>query len=201
MYILNAMGSGVLNCEFIERIILVEKDDAVLVVASYDSMRPPVTMGWYRDKKEACGVLGDIFAALSGGQSGYTMPDSTLFYEEHTKKDARTRRKGGNNMTVEEACAQAFENGRQKDDAEGYARGRKEAVKRGQCEFCAAEDNEFRLLNANTMAYSGIGIALNRQGLLRVRTYNHHTQFETQDIIRVKHCPNCGARMDGDGNA
>lgn len=144
-------------------------------------------------------------------------------------------------MTEKEAWGQAFENGRKQGDAEGYARGLKEAyaeagdlisrkallavlkqagcdceffpavvyeapaiaaepVNRGQCEFCDAEDNEFRLLNAKTMAHSGIGIALNRQGLLRVRTYNQHTQFETQDFVRVKFCPNCGARMDGDND-
>ncbi len=35
-------------------------------------------------------------------------------------------------MTVQEACAQAFENGRRQGDAEGYARGKAEAVKHGR---------------------------------------------------------------------
>lgn len=96
-------------------------------------------------------------------------------------------------MTTQEAIGQAYENGRQ----QGYARGLKDAVKHGHCEFCDAEDNDFRLLNASGMAYSGIGIALNRQGLLRVRTYNQHTLFEAQDIVRIKFCPNCGAKMTG----
>lgn len=39
-------------------------------------------------------------------------------------------------MTVQEACAQAFENGRRQGDAEGYARGKAEAVKHEGCDWC-----------------------------------------------------------------
>ena len=52
--------------------------------------------------------------------------------------------KGGKNMTEKEAYGQAFENGRKV----GYEEGKRDAVK---CEYCDAEDNEFRLLNAKTM--------------------------------------------------
>lgn len=43
-------------------------------------------------------------------------------------------------MTVQEACAQAFENGRRQGDAEGYARGKAEAVKHEGCDWCKPGD-------------------------------------------------------------
>ena len=39
--------------------------------------------------------------------------------------------------------------------------------------------------------YSGIEIAINPQGMLRVRVYDDDS-LETQDIVHVKYCPMCG---------
>ena len=72
-------------------------------------------------------------------------------------------------MTENEAYGQAFENGRKVGDAEGYARGMRDAVKHGQwlhnpgnpspyCSHCGNEPN-----------------------------HNEETDY----------CPDCGARMDG----
>lgn len=95
MYIMAASGSQIVNSEFVERFCISEKEDAALVVASYSNVRPPVTMARYANTDEAMGALGDLMGALAGGQTCFTMPDSTLYYEERRKKDARTKRRGG----------------------------------------------------------------------------------------------------------
>lgn len=70
-------------------------------------------------------------------------------------------------------------------------------VRHGSCPYCNAETNDFVPIN-QTVEYSGIEIALNRQGMLRVRVYESGQEnFTTQDIVEIKYCPNCGAKMDG----
>ena len=70
-------------------------------------------------------------------------------------------------------------------------------VRHGPCPYCDAKTNDFIPIN-QTVEYSGIEIALNRQGMLRVRVYESGQKtFTTQDIVEIKCCPNCGAKMDG----
>lgn len=95
MYIMNAMQNAVLNSDFVERFLIADKEDAALVIASYSQDRNPVTIGRYKDKKEAQGALTNLYTALYGGQAGFTMPDSTLYYEQIGINDGRTKRKGG----------------------------------------------------------------------------------------------------------
>lgn len=95
MYIMVPSGMQIINSEFVERFCVTEKPDAALIVASYSDVRPPVTMGRYANTKEAKQTLGELMAALAGGQTCFTLPDSTLYYGEQTKKDARTKRRGG----------------------------------------------------------------------------------------------------------
>ena len=65
------------------------------------------------------------------------------------------------------------------------------------CPYCDAKTNDFIPIN-HTVEYSGIEIALNRQGMLRVRVYESGQEtFTAQDIVEIKCCPNCGAKMDG----
>ena len=64
------------------------------------------------------------------------------------------------------------------------------------CDVCCAENNDFVLLN-KTKEYSGIEIAANKQGMLRVRYYGDSDNFESQDIIHVACCPRCGRKMKG----
>ena len=71
-----------------------------------------------------------------------------------------------------------------------------EPVRHRPCPYCDAETNDFIPLN-QTVEYSGIEIALNRQGMLRVRVYESGQEtFTTQDIVEIKCCPNCGCKMD-----
>lgn len=95
MFILNSYGKEILNADFVERFCVVEKQDAALIVASYNADRPPVTIGRYADAKEARSVLQEMFIALSGGEMLYYMPESELYAYEKIEKDARTKRRGG----------------------------------------------------------------------------------------------------------
>lgn len=95
MYILSGDKMQIVNTEFVERICLAEKPDAVLIVASYGSERPPVTLARYSTIKEGNDVLSDMLYAISGRQAYYTMPDSLVYGAAAQKKDARTKRKGG----------------------------------------------------------------------------------------------------------
>lgn len=65
------------------------------------------------------------------------------------------------------------------------------------CKYCEHENNAFVMLN-ETAEYSGIEIAMNRQGVLRVRYHEleiSNREFYTQDIVQVKFCPMCGRKM------
>ena len=96
MFILNGSQREILNSEFIERFVIATKDDASLIIASYNvGDGGSVTMGRYADDKEAKGVLLDLFGALAGGADYYTMPESSYYAKEEWKRDARTKRRGG----------------------------------------------------------------------------------------------------------
>lgn len=66
-----------------------------------------------------------------------------------------------------------------------------------KCPYCECETNDFVLANQN-VSYSGIEISINRQGLLRVRTYINGVDdyFDSQDIIEIKYCPLCGKKFN-----
>lgn len=95
MYIFDGSRKQIINAEFVERFCISEKDDATLIVASYSSSRPPVTLARYENTAEAKGALADLFYAISGGQAYFEMPESRLYSPEHPIKDARTKRRGG----------------------------------------------------------------------------------------------------------
>ena len=70
-------------------------------------------------------------------------------------------------------------------------------VRHGPCPYCDTKTNDFIPIN-QTVEYSGIEIALNRQGMLRVQVYESGQEtFNAQDIVEIKYCPNCGAKMGG----
>ena len=64
------------------------------------------------------------------------------------------------------------------------------------CKYCEHKNNDFVVLN-DTKEYSGMEIALNRQGMLRVRYYEgYNLLWSTEDIINIKHCPICGRKFN-----
>lgn len=94
MYILTSDTKSIIDSIFVERFCIVEKPDAVLIIASYSADRA-VTIGKYENKEEAHSVLADMYTALSEGEINYSMPDSRLFGSQKWIRDARTKRKGG----------------------------------------------------------------------------------------------------------
>ena len=63
------------------------------------------------------------------------------------------------------------------------------------CQYCDSDCNDFVVMN-QAMEYSGIELAINRQGMLRARYYGiNRDSFETQDIIEIKCCPLCGRKF------
>lgn len=63
------------------------------------------------------------------------------------------------------------------------------------CKYCEHGNNDFILLN-ETADYSSLEMALNRQGMLRVRYYEDCSQvWFTEDIINIKFCPMCGKEI------
>jgi len=74
----------------------------------------------------------------------------------------------------------------------------KKNILRGKdmCKYCEHEDNDFVVFN-DTQEYSGMEIALNRQGMLRVRYYDDYTRvWFSEDIINIKFCPKCGRKFN-----
>lgn len=64
-----------------------------------------------------------------------------------------------------------------------------------KCKYCEYKNNDFVILNETT-DYSSIEMALNRQGMLRVRYYDDSSQvWFSQDIINIKFCPICGRKI------
>ena len=57
-----------------------------------------------------------------------------------------------------------------------------------------ATPNDFVPMN-QAVEYSGIEMAVNRQGMLRVRVLDDDGSFTTQDIIEIRNCPLCGKRF------
>lgn len=96
MYILTSDMKSIVDSSFVERFCIVEKPDAVLIVASYSAERA-VTIGRYADRKEADAAFNGLLNNLvgSGNTYSFTMPDSILYHGEKRKRDARTIRKGG----------------------------------------------------------------------------------------------------------
>lgn len=67
------------------------------------------------------------------------------------------------------------------------------------CKYCEANRyGDFVVIN-DTKEYSGIEMAINCQGMLRVRYYKYNgiDSFESQDILNVKYCPMCGRKFNG----
>lgn len=97
MYIMNNSENMIIDSHYVERFCLAKKEDAVLIVASYGDNRAPVTVGRYKDEKEAKEELNRLFVALSEADdvSRYYMPLGRYYAEQVWIRDARTKRRGG----------------------------------------------------------------------------------------------------------
>lgn len=57
-----------------------------------------------------------------------------------------------------------------------------------RCPYCESGTNDFVPMN-QTVEYSGIEMAVNRQGMLMVRVLDDDGSFTTQDVIEIRNCP------------
>ncbi len=123
-------------------------------------------------------------------------------------------------MTPQEACVQAFENGRKKGDAEGYARGKAEAfaesgdlisVKAAR-ETCQRIFSDPVLIHAvdttlkNTPRVVAQPVKRGQWVKPYINRYGHPCHCCSECGFKAsnqdKHyCPNCGADMRGEGDA
>ena len=83
MWFMNGNCSEIVNSEYVERFVIVKRDDAVLIVASYGDTRMK-TVGRYRNEKEAGAALVNLFRAITKNSEVYFMDWSTGCIE--TKK-------------------------------------------------------------------------------------------------------------------
>lgn len=95
MYIVSANQSQVVDSTFVERFVLVEKSDAVILAASYNDTRLPVTLAKFRTMSEARNTLLDLANALGGGQTVYHLQDYLADGSMTWNRDARVKRRGG----------------------------------------------------------------------------------------------------------
>lgn len=63
------------------------------------------------------------------------------------------------------------------------------------CQYCETKNNDFVIAN-QTVEYSNIEIAFNRQGMLRVRCYDESNIWFSEDIVNIKYCPLCGRKFN-----
>lgn len=62
------------------------------------------------------------------------------------------------------------------------------------CKICRGDyNNDFVVVNEATVPYSGIEVAINKQGMLRVRYYDDTSiLYKTQEVVNLICCPVCG---------
>ena len=65
------------------------------------------------------------------------------------------------------------------------------------CQFCNSDAKPGFISLNQTVDYSGIEIAMNKNGILRTRYFPEADKnFIAQDIINIKFCPICGKRIN-----
>lgn len=88
-------------------------------------------------------------------------------------------------MTENEAWGQAFENGRKVGDAEGYARGKAEAMKHGRWIPVDDEGNPCDEWDCSVCE----------------KRLTFGEEMSADEVYELNcYCPNCGARMERDGD-
>lgn len=83
MWFMNGNETEIINTEYVERFVIVEKDDAFLICASYSETRV-ITVARYRNKEEAYSALVGLLDAIS--ENSYYIESSTGCRENPNQK-------------------------------------------------------------------------------------------------------------------
>lgn len=97
MWFMNGNRTEIVNTDYVERFVIVKKDDAVLICASYSETRVK-TVARYRDEKEACSALSELLRAISENADFYFVDGSTGGVESQnseTRYHGRKRKNWG----------------------------------------------------------------------------------------------------------
>lgn len=95
MYILNERSGTIANSDFVAEFYLMDTSDSTLLSLRWHGVEKPATLERYRKHDEAMDALCQLFQALETDQAAFRMPESLYYFDEHIKKDARTKRRGG----------------------------------------------------------------------------------------------------------
>lgn len=94
MYVISSDGMRIYNITNFHRIIISNKNDASLVSVIMENESNPLTLGRYKNHKEAKEALNELLKALVDEWIYFTMPDSLLYHEEKIDTKARVKRRG-----------------------------------------------------------------------------------------------------------
>lgn len=95
MYIINAARTAIHNARYIQRFLMQEKEDAIIIVSSTNREEKTDVLGRYFTKNEAKEVFEKLFCALMNGDKYFEMPVSLKLAVMERKRDARQKRRGG----------------------------------------------------------------------------------------------------------
>lgn len=95
MYIVNERSGAIVNSNFVSEFYLADTSDSTLISMRLQNAEKPITLERYKNHEEAMRALFQLVQALEDEQITFRMPESLYYLEEHIKKDARTKRKGG----------------------------------------------------------------------------------------------------------
>lgn len=95
MYIMNERSGSIVNSEFVAEFFLTKTSDSALLSLRWNGIEKLSTLERYKTHKEAMDALCSLLRALEAGQDTFIVPDSTYYFIESIKRDARTKRKGG----------------------------------------------------------------------------------------------------------
>ena len=95
MYIVNERSGTIINSNFVTKFFLLDTSDCTLFSVLLHGEEKPSTLERYRKHDEAMDALYKLFQALESDWITFRMPESLYYFEEYTKRDARTKRRGG----------------------------------------------------------------------------------------------------------
>lgn len=93
MFVLNGARNMIVNMAQVERVTLVEKNDAVVMMAGFGDGNA-CSIGRFNDRPEAMAALMELYTSLYDGSLYFEIPQRKTIADDIVK-DHRVKRKGG----------------------------------------------------------------------------------------------------------